>query len=268
MARKQRNNIGNNRRGSADYFDEDSHRVVKEKFAQSREASAPSKGIEFNPRTDNQKRFLRYMREGRKLVWGIGVQGSGKSMCAAYYAAEMLKERKIEKIYLVRPNVSCGKSHGAVPGSLKEKLLVLFGQTLNHFEKFLGKGFLNYCVERETIELVSIEYLRGYSFENCVVILEECQGLTDEQYEMVLGRVGKGAQLISTGDERQASELERSGLRQTIDMLEDALDTSPSYLDEKDMNELYSNIGIVEFTFDDVQRSDIVKALAKLYYYK
>lgn len=49
MARKQRNNIGNNRRGSADYFDEDSHRVVKEKFAQSREASAPSKGIEFIP---------------------------------------------------------------------------------------------------------------------------------------------------------------------------------------------------------------------------
>lgn len=243
-------------------------RTVKEKFMESRTPAQQSKGLEFKPRTENQKRLLRYMREGRQLVWAIGVMGSGKSMCAAYYASEMLKSRKIDKVFLLRPNVSCGKSHGSVPGTLTEKLTVLFGQTLTHFEKFLGKGFLEYCLANETIELLSIEYLRGYSFENCVVILEECQGLTEEQYEMVLTRVGTGAQLINTGDERQASVAENSGLRKTINMLEKAIKDEPEYLDDKDLDEIYNNVGVVEFTFEDVQRSDIVKALAKLYYHK
>ena len=243
-------------------------KVIKEKFMDSRFPASPIKGVDFSPRTENQKRLLRYMREGRQLVWAIGVMGSGKSMCAAYYAAEMLKTRKIDKVFLLRPNVSCGKSHGAIPGTLTEKLTVLFGQTLSHFEKFLGKGYLEYCLESETIELLSIEYLRGYSFENCVVILEECQGLTEEQYEMVLTRVGAGAQLINTGDERQASVSENSGLRKTINMLENAIKEEPDYLDDKDLDEIYNNVGVVEFTFEDVQRSDIVKALAKLYYNK
>ena len=135
-------------------------RVVKGKFMESRTPMQASKGIDFHPKTDNQKRLLRYLREGRQLVWAIGVMGSGKSMCAAYHASEMLKQRKVDKIYLLRPNVSCGKSHGAIPGTLTEKLSVLFGQTLTHFEKFLGKGFLEYCIADETIELLSIEYLR------------------------------------------------------------------------------------------------------------
>ena len=146
--------------------------------------------------------------------------------------------------------------------------MILFGQTIAHFEKFLGKGFTKYCLDKKVIELLSIEYLRGYSFENCIVILEECQGLTEDQYEMVLTRVGQNAMLINTGDERQAHISEQSGLRKTLNMLEAAVRDQPEYLDHKDLSELYNNVGVVEFTFDDVQRDDIVRALAKLYYYK
>lgn len=240
----------------------------REKFIAMQEANIPSKGIEFHPKTDNQKRLLRYLREGRKYVWAIGVFGSGKSMCAAYYAAEMLRQKKIEKIYLLRPNVSCGRSHGMIPGTLKEKLSVLFGQTIAHLSKFLGEGYTNYCLENDVIEMLSIEYLRGYSFENCVVIIEECQGLTEDQYEMLLSRCSSSAQLINTGDERQIDIADRSGLRNTIDMLTKAIKEKPDYLDDSDLEQLYQNIGVVEFTFDDVLRSDVVKALAKLYYYK
>lgn len=243
-------------------------KVVKDKFAENRYPSQPAKGIEFYPRTENQKLLLRYLREGRQQVYSLGVVGSGKSMVCAYYASEMLKSRKIDKIYLLRPNVSAGKSHGAIPGTLQEKLAVLFGQTLLHFEKFLGKGFLEYCLASGTIELLSIEYLRGYSFENCIAIVEESQGLTEDQFEMVMTRAGTGSQTIYTGDERQAVEADKSGLRKTVDMLKKAMNDRPHYLDASDMAELYANIGIVEFTFDDVQRSSVVKALAKLYYYK
>lgn len=223
---------------------------------------------EFKPRSENQKKFLRYMEEGRKLIWGIGAVGSGKSIVAAYHAARLLKAKKVEKVFLLRPNVSCGKSHGAVPGDLHAKLLVLFGQTITHLEKFLGKGFTQYCLDKKIIELASIEYLRGYSFENCVVILEECQGLTEDQYEMVLTRVGQNACMISTGDERQAHTSEQSGLRKTIQMLRGAVQDRPSYLNAKDLHELSNNVGIVEFTLEDIQREDITRALAKLYYNK
>lgn len=241
--------------------------VHKDKFMEN-EIATPAKGIEFNPRGENQKRLLRYLREGRQLVFSTGVVGSGKSMVAVYHAANMLKQRHIEKIFLLRPNVSCGKSHGAVPGDLHAKLLILFGQTLAHFEKFLGTGYTKYCLEKKVIELASIEYLRGYSFENCAVIIEESQGLTEDQFEMVMTRTGQNSQLIFTGDARQAHVSEQSGLKNTLAMLEKALQEQPPYLDRSDLTELYNNIGVVEFTFDDIQRSDVVKALAKLYYYK
>ena len=155
--KKSRNVRGSSKRASK--IARGDERKMNPKFVEDDSVCVPDKGMEFKPRTENQKRFLRYMREGRKLIWGVGVVGSGKSICSAYHAAQLLKERKIEKVYLLRPNVSCGKSHGAVPGDLHQKLMVLFGQTISHFEKFLGKGFTKYCLDKKVIELLSIEYL-------------------------------------------------------------------------------------------------------------
>lgn len=241
--------------------------VHKEKFIEG-EVAVPSKGIEFSPRGENQKRLLRYLREGRQQVFSTGVVGSGKSVVSVYHAATLLKQKKIDKIFLLRPNVSCGKSHGAVPGDLHQKLMILFGQTIAHFEKFLGVGYTKYCIDKKIIELASIEYLRGYSFENCIVIVEESQGLTEDQFEMVMTRAGSNSQIVYTGDARQAHVSEQSGLKKTIKMLEDALRFQPDYLSQDDLTQLYNNIGVVEFGFDDIQRSPVVKALAKLYYYK
>lgn len=245
-------------------------KTVKEKFLPVEGEApyiAPIDGFKFSPIGTNQKRAMQYMREGRQIVALTGVAGSGKSMLAAYHAATLLKSKKIDKIYLTRANVPCGKSYGLLPGTLEDKIFPMLAQTVRHLEKFLGPGFTKYCLDKKIIEFVAIEYMRGTSFENCVVILEEAQSLTEAEFEMILTRIGKNSQLIFTGDENQ-SDTKNSGLAATVKMFDFVRKERPEYLTQEDIDEVTNNIGIVKFTFDDIQRSGLVKAFTKMYYYK
>lgn len=240
----------------------------KEKFVSAEGIPAMSVKTTLTPRGDNQKKLLAFLREGRKIVWACGTAGTGKSMIAAYHAAELLRAKKIEKVFLVRPNIHCGKTVGMLKGSLVDKLAPLLAQTVTHLEKFLGKTFTTYCLEKGIIEMCAVEYLRGTSFENCLVICEESQGLTEDEFEMMMTRVGENAQLCFTGDQRQVDLKETTGLAKTLAYIEKVKKERPEYLDTEDMNEFLTNMGVVTFTFSDVQRSKMVKALTKMYFYK
>lgn len=244
--------------------------VTKQKFLQvvDEEYQAPYVAPKFIPATKNQKIQLGYLQEGRPIVFGIGAAGSGKSIIAAYHGATMLKAKKIDKIYLVRPNVGVGASIGMLPGTLEEKLAPFFAQTFAHLEKFMGKGYLNYCKEKNIIEMVAIEHLRGYSFENAYVIIEECQGLKEEEFEMLMTRIGDGAQFAITGDEKQSAAKDQSGLRNFIKMVEDVLMFQPEYLDHEDMATFSNDIGIVKYHPNDNVRSGVSRSFCKLYYYR
>lgn len=240
---------------------------IKEKFLPAEEPVAEM-AMKFAPRGENQKLAVKYLKEGRKIVFLCNCAGTGKSLIAAYHASELLKSKKIDKIYIARPIVGCGKSNGAVPGDVHSKLLVWSMQILAHFEKFLGKGPLQYYIDHNIIELAAIEYMRGASFENCVVIAEEVQNMTCEEFEMMMTRVGENAQLIFTGDQKQSDKAHNAGLPKTLAMLEKVKKLGPDYLDTDDLNEVLTNIGVVNFTFEDVQRSPMVKALTKIYFHE
>lgn len=220
----------------------------------------------FEAANTRQKQALAMLNEGRSVVFLSGSAGTGKSMIAAYRAATLLKQKKADKIYLVRPAVSVGKSVGLVPGDLNEKLSHYFAQTVAHLEYFMGKGFTKYCLEHEVIELRAVEYLRGTSFENCVCIFEEIQNFTDEEFEMVLTRLGNGAQFILTGDFRQHDLKGVSGLSTTIKMLQRMQDEQPDYLSDDDLQIMEDMIGIVEFQPEDVVRSGLTRAFVKMYH--
>lgn len=243
-------------------------REVHEKFLNVEGTPSLSVKVAITPRGENQKKLLAYLREGRKLIWACGVAGSGKSMIAAYYASELLRNKRIEKIFLVRPNVHCGKSIGMLKGGLTDKLAPLLAQTLTHLEKFLGKSYVQYCIEKGVIEMCAVEYMRGTSFENCLVICEESQGLTEDEFEMMMTRVGENAQICFTGDQRQVDIKDTTGLAKTLALIDRVKKERPDFLDTDDMNEFLTNTGVVNFVFEDVQRSKMVKALTKLYFYK
>ncbi|HCI1171275.1 TPA: PhoH family protein [Enterococcus faecium] len=222
----------------------------------------------FTAATDNQRKQLKYLQEGRKAVWGIGAAGSGKSMVAAYHGATLLKSKKIEKILLVRPVVHVGNSVGMLKGSLEEKLAPWFAQTVAHLEKFLGKGYTSYCLEKGIISFCAVEFLRGYSFEDTYVICEESQGFTEAEYEMMLTRIGNNSQVCFTGDERQSAARDCSGLTALMNMIKKVQEDQPDYLDDEDLDVFFNDIGVVTYTVHDIQRSGLVKAFCKVYYHK
>lgn len=243
---------------------------VKEKFlANALETEVPTQApvVKFVPKTENQKKAVAYLRAGVRVLFMEGSAGSGKSMLAAWWAAQLKREKKIDKIYLIRPAVVTGKSAGLLPGTEYEKLLPYFVQTITHLEKFLGKGYTTYALQKNEIELKSGEYLRGRSFEHCVVIVEESQNFTKDDLEMVLTRLGENCTFLFTGDHKQNDLKGFSGMRHTIDMIDKMVKAKPDYLSQEDIENLKGLVGGVEFLPDDCVRDDLTKAFVKMYYH-
>lgn len=225
------------------------------------------KAQKLEPANPRQKKLLELIRTGTQVVFACGSAGTGKSYVAAYQAAEMMRLKKIDKIYLVRANVSTGKSLGMLPGTLEEKLLPFFKQTLSHLATFMGKGFLGYCLNNKSVEMLSIEHMRGMSVEHAFVIVEESQNLTQEEFEMLLSRIGEGSQWVFTGDQKQNDLKGNSGLVKTTHMIERALDEQPAHLSDDDLDCISNNVGVVMFTPDDIVRSGLCRAFVKMYHY-
>lgn len=217
-------------------------------------------------RTQNQKRALSYLNSGTPIVLLTGSAGTGKSLLAAYRAATQLKNKSTGGIVLMRPAVATGKTIGLLPGEIEEKMAPYFRQTLIHLGKFLGEGQLRYALEKKQIEMFPVEYARGNSFENKIVIAEEAQNFTAEEFEMMFTRLGDNCQMIFTGDTKQHDLKGDSGLKSTINLLHKIQEYQPYYLDDDDMDVLDDGVGIVEFGPDDVIRSGITKAFVKIYF--
>lgn len=218
-------------------------------------------------KTQNQRAAMRMLDEDRAIVFLTGSAGTGKSLVAVHRAARLLKAKRIEKVYLARPAVVTGKSIGLLPGEVEEKLAPYFKQTLAHFERIMGKGYTTYCLEKKIIEMVPTEYLRGMSFENCFVLVEEAQNFDHEDMEMVLTRLGENTQMVFTGDTKQNDLKTESGLKTSIALIERMLQTHPEYMDHDDMDALDDMIGVVRFMPEDVVRHGLTRAFVKMYYH-
>jgi predicted ribonuclease YlaK len=240
--------------------------VNRDKFAEEKVFNA----MPFTPIGEAQKLGAYYLQEGRKIVALQGPAGGGKSILAAWHAANQLRDKAIHKLFLVRPYESCGRTIGAVPGSETEKLSMIFTSILEHLSKFLGKAQLAYMLEKKVVEFKSVEWLRGYSFEDGVMVLcEESQGFDTDLMQMMTTRVGDGAQLCLTGDWRQKDIRKETGLLYLSQLLDSIKTNPPKFLDAEDIYELENNIGFVNFTFEDSgRRSKLTKALVKAFYFE
>lgn len=243
-------------------------RFIRPQEYASNDAPAPTATAvpKLEPKNNNQRKAIGLLTDGVPIIFLTGSAGTGKSMLAAYRVAQQLRSKRIKKVFLVRPAVSVGKSVGLLPGDIKEKLAPYFAQTMSHLEKFLGAGYAKYCLEKEVIEMKPVEYLRGMSFEDCIVILEESQNFTESEMEMCLTRLGENCQLIFTGDEKQNDLSNSSGLMVTVGLIEKMLQTHPNYLSSDEIDELDAGFGVVRFSPDDVVRSGLTRALVKMYY--
>lgn len=181
------------------------------------------------------------------IIFGVGSAGTGKTYVAASYAAGELFHRRIDKIILTRPNVETGRGLGFLPGELDEKYAPYLQPFETVFTRTLGKGFYEYALKSKDIEPKPIGFMRGSSFENAIVLVDEVQNLTKTEFKMLLSRIGKNCKVILSGDPKQVDIVD-SGLADAIKRL----DGIPG-------------IEIVHFMDEDIVRSQMCKRVILAY---
>lgn len=158
-----------------------------------------SKGKPIRIKTLGQKHYVEAMKKN-DLVFGIGPAGTGKTYLAVVMAVTALKAGTIKRIILTRPAVEAGESLGFLPGDLKEKVDPYLRPLYDALHDILGLEHTQRLIERGTIEIAPLAYMRGRTLEDAFVILDEAQNTTQEQMKMFLTRLGFGSKMIITGD--------------------------------------------------------------------
>lgn len=210
---------------------------------------AKSRTVPLVPMNDNQKIYLDALKRSKQVIV-LGPSGTGKTYLAATHAANLYLAKRIDKIIITRPAVSVGKSLGALPGTMEEKFGPWLSPVLSVLEQHLGKNKLETDTKNGNIQMAPLEYMRGSSFKDAFVLADECQNLDVAQFKMLVTRIGDNCQLVMNGDIRQSDIKEQSGLSKAIHLA-------------KKYN---IDASVVEFTLDDVVRSDVCRQWLTAFY--
>lgn len=184
------------------------------------------------------------------IVFGIGPAGTGKTFLAVAMAVSALKQGIVKRIILTRPAVEAGESLGFLPGDLKEKVDPYLRPLFDSLYAILGPEQTNRLMERETIEIAPLAYMRGRTLDNAFAILDEAQNTTTQQMKMFLTRLGYDSKMIINGDATQIDLPRgvRSGLIHASSTLESV-----------------NGIKTVRFSSSDVIRHPLVASIIDAY---
>jgi phosphate starvation-inducible protein PhoH and related proteins len=208
---------------------------------------APLKSFHIQPKNKNQQRLLKAIDE-YPIVVTLGAAGVGKTYCAASKVAQLFTTGRYENIILTRSNVPTGRSLGYFPGDITEKLTPWLMPLISVLQKQLGIKY-EYLFNKGVIQLQPLETIRGRSFENSLILIDECQNLTIEEIKAITTRLGENSKMVLMGDATQSD-----------------LDKGTNILKFCNIcNRNNIDIPIIEFTVDDIVRSDIVGSLVKMF---
>lgn len=202
---------------------------------------------------ENQKKFYQLLKE-KEITICSGSAGTGKSHLALRAAIDLILDPKTpyEKIIIIRPAVEGGESRlGSLPGNEREKMNPYMYASFFLLNKILGEGIAGKLEFFNIIEVMSISFIRGISVENSILLLEESQNCTPAEMKLILTRIGYNSKFFIIGDVEQSDkfkQLEKSGLYDAMKRLQN--------IDE---------IGLFEFTEEDIVRNPIISKILKRY---
>ena len=166
------------------------------------EIARTTKGKVIRAKTIGQREYIKAIRH-RDLVFCIGPAGTGKTYLAVVMATQALKNGAVKRIILTRPAVEAGESLGFLPGDLKEKVDPYLRPLYDALHDIYGQEQTARLIERGTIEIAPLAYMRGRTLDDAFVILDEAQNTTHQQMKMFLTRLGFGSKMVITGDKTQ-----------------------------------------------------------------
>jgi phosphate starvation-inducible PhoH-like protein len=207
------------------------------------------RGKRITPKTVTQKRYVDAIRNDT-VTFGIGPAGTGKTYLAIALAVAALSERQVGRIILTRPAVEAGERLGFLPGDVLAKVDPYMRPLFDALYDTMDPERLNTYMERGTIEVAPLAFMRGRTLNDSFIILDEAQNTSPEQMQMFLTRLGFGSRVVVTGDVTQV-DLPRdqaSGLIQVQDILGDV-----------------DGIGFVRFGNEDVVRHKLVQRIVAAY---
>lgn len=234
--------------------------AIKEKFVEQRLASV----VNIVPKTDNQAKALDLMKK-RQVIVLRGSSGTGKSYLACTHAANRYLRGEVERIVLVRPYEHVGRSVGLRPGTGDEKLRPIMQSMLQSLERVFGKAQLEAKISAGNVVLEALEDVRGRSYSNSVVVVDEAQNTDKSAMKALLTRLEESSQLIICGDGKQKDTKAESGIDWAVGLLDKARKERPSYLNDADYHQACNNFGSVTFTNDDIVRSGFTALMVKLF---
>ncbi|MBB5021107.1 PhoH family protein [Desulfurispira natronophila] len=172
------------------------------------------------PRNTSQRKYVRSLQK-KELTFGIGPAGTGKTYLAVACAVERLQQGAVERIIITRPAVEAGEKLGFLPGDLEEKVDPYLRPIYDALYDFLGVEKVEKLIQKKTIEVAPIAFMRGRTLSNAFILLDEAQNATESQMKMFLTRLGHGSSMAVNGDITQSdlSGPVRSGLRQALYIL-------------------------------------------------
>ncbi len=194
-----------------------------------------------------QQTFLDSMKLNT-VLFVKGSAGTGKTFLAAGYAAEQLFFRHVDQIIVSRPNVEAGPSMGFLPGELEDKFAPYLEPFKDAFQRFLGKGAYEMFLKSERILPVPIGFMRGRTFDNSIILIDEAQNIEPALMKMILSRIGENSTIIFTGDTSQKDINGNSGLDEAIRIVGPLPD-----------------VDVLEFRSEDIVRSKMCKSIIMAY---
>jgi phosphate starvation-inducible protein PhoH and related proteins len=201
------------------------------------------------PKTVNQRRYVDAI-ENHDLTFGIGPAGTGKTYLAVAMAVSALLNKRVSRIVLTRPAVEAGEHLGFLPGTLQQKIDPYLRPLYDALFDMIDAERVEKLLERNTIEIAPLAFMRGRTLNDCFIILDEAQNTTSEQMKMILTRQGFNSKMVVTGDQTQIDlpSGKRSGLLNAVDVLKGV-----------------EGIAFVNFDEKDVVRHHLVQRIVKAY---
>ncbi len=195
-----------------------------------------NKGLIVKARTANQKKLVE-ATASHDIVFAIGPAGTGKTYTAVALAVRALKDKLVKKIIITRPAVEAGENLGFLPGDLKEKIDPYLRPIYDALEDMVHPDKLKGFLEKNTIEIAPLAYMRGRTLNNAFILLDEAQNTTPMQIKMFLTRMGPNSKIIITGDKTQVDlpKNQKSGLEDAQRKLERIKEIRFIELDGKDV---------------------------------
>ena len=200
-------------------------------------------------RSKNQQALVQSY-EDNDLLFAIGPAGSGKTYTAIALAVRALKNKEVRRIILSRPAVEAGEKLGFLPGDMKEKIDPYLQPLYDALQDMIPSAKLTEYMEKGTIQIAPLAFMRGRTLSDAVVILDEAQNTTVPQLKMFLTRLGIGGKMIVTGDLTQVDlpASQKSGLRDAIERFQNI-----------------KGLRIIEFDEKDIIRHPLVKHIVAAY---